>query len=71
MVAEIRLKGMEGVSNVKRRRTLIKLQRHRWVIKAVWLCDDLKMVVERVKYTYFMSIYELQKWKVSEFSHFK
>lgn len=70
MVAKIRFKGMKGVRNVERRRTLIKMQRHRWIVKAVWL-RDLKMVVERVKYAYLMSINELQKQKVSEFYHFK
>lgn len=69
MVAKIRFKRMEGVRNVKRRRTLIKMQRYRWIVKAVLLCSDLEEGVERVKYTDLMSINELQKQKTSEFFH--
>lgn len=59
IVAQIRFQRMKGVRNVKRRRTLIKMQRYRWVVKAVLLCNDLEVVVERARYTDLMSINEL------------
>lgn len=58
IVAQTRFQRMEGVRNVKRR-TLIKMQRNRWVVKAVLLCNDLEVVVERARYTDLMSINEL------------
>lgn len=58
IVAQIRFRRTEGVRNVKRR-TLIKMQRYRWVVKAVVLCNDLEVVVERARYTDLMSINEL------------
>lgn len=44
------------------------MQRYRWVVKAVLLCNDLEVVVERARYTDLMSINELRNRRYLSFS---